>query len=116
MVPILIFFSNHLLVIGSALISKHFVFNKVLTLKIHNFTIFQAFYVIFGACERASKEKYGNQSTHWENILHTPFEAIMRLFIMTIGEFTIFYRSLNTCEERMMQMIGKVRICNFEFR
>lgn len=33
----------------------------------------------------------------------------MRLFIMTIGEFTIFYRSLNTCEERMMQVIGKVR-------
>ncbi|EJW79079.1 hypothetical protein WUBG_10012 [Wuchereria bancrofti] len=50
----------------------------------------QSFYVIFGACERASKAKYGNQSTRWENILDTPFEAIMRLFIMTIGEFTIF--------------------------
>ncbi|EFO13196.1 hypothetical protein LOAG_15333 [Loa loa] len=75
----------------------------------------QSFYVIFGACERASKAKYGTQTNVWENILHTPFEAIMRLFIMTIGEFTIFYRSLNTCEERMMQIIGKVRFFSFFF-
>ncbi|KAL3984588.1 Ankyrin repeats (3 copies) family protein [Acanthocheilonema viteae] len=74
----------------------------------------QSFYVIFGACERESKTKYGIQSTHWENILETPFEAIMRLFIMTIGEFTIFYRSLNTCEERMMRMIGKFLFTIFE--
>ncbi|CAG9536206.1 unnamed protein product [Cercopithifilaria johnstoni] len=70
----------------------------------------QSFYVIFGACERASKAK----STRWENILRTPFEAILRLFIMTIGEFTIFYRSLNTCEERMMQIIGKFLFIIFE--
>uniref|UniRef100_A0A8R1TWU2 Ion_trans domain-containing protein n=1 Tax=Onchocerca volvulus TaxID=6282 RepID=A0A8R1TWU2_ONCVO len=66
------------------------------------------------SCERASKEKHGVHSTRWENILDTPFEAIMRLFIMTIGEFTIFYRSLNTCEERMMQMIGKFLFTIFE--
>ncbi|VDK82946.1 unnamed protein product [Litomosoides sigmodontis] len=74
----------------------------------------QSFYVIFDACERASKAKHGTQSTHWKNILDTPFEAVMRLFIMTIGEFTIFYRSLNTCEERMMRMIGKFLFTIFE--
>uniref|UniRef100_A0A0R3RSQ5 ANK_REP_REGION domain-containing protein n=1 Tax=Elaeophora elaphi TaxID=1147741 RepID=A0A0R3RSQ5_9BILA len=74
----------------------------------------QSFYVIFGACERASKAKHGVHYSGWENILDTPFEAIMRLFIMTIGEFTIFYRSLHTCEERMMQMIGKFLFTVFE--
>ncbi|VDN07290.1 unnamed protein product [Thelazia callipaeda] len=70
----------------------------------------QSFYVIFQACDRAHKLLHGSDSIQWVNILDTPFEAIMRLFIMTIGEFTIFYRSLNSCEEKLMQAIGKVSI------
>ncbi|VDN39567.1 unnamed protein product [Gongylonema pulchrum] len=69
----------------------------------------QSFYVIFNACARAHSKKTGNV-----NILDTPFEAIMRLFIMTIGEFTIFYRSLNACEEKLMQVIGKFLFIIFE--
>lgn len=70
---------------------------------------FSAFYVIFKACARAHEANSAHSSTY-ENILDTPFEAIMRLFIMTIGEFTIFYRSLNLCEEKLMRVIGKVRL------
>uniref|UniRef100_A0A915ENC0 Ion transport domain-containing protein n=1 Tax=Ditylenchus dipsaci TaxID=166011 RepID=A0A915ENC0_9BILA len=49
-----------------------------------------------------------------ENILDTWQESILRLFIMTVGEFTIFYRELTICEVSSMSNIGKIMFLTFE--
>ena len=67
----------------------------------------QGFYLIFIACERM-KQKAENAIAGSTNILSSPLEAMLRLFIMTIGEFTVFYRELNGCSDKEMATLGKV--------
>lgn len=50
----------------------------------------------------------GTAISQVNNILDNPAESIMRMFIMTIGEFTVFYRELNGCKQQLMRNIGKV--------
>ncbi|CAI4228757.1 unnamed protein product [Auanema sp. JU1783] len=66
----------------------------------------QAFYVIFHSCHRAELD-YQRQNnytsnmdypTKFENIMATPFESIMRMFIMSAGEFGAFYKNINDCK------------------
>lgn len=61
------------------------------------------------SCHR-QKTVYGNSTVvPTPNILGHPLEAIMRIFIMTIGEFMVFYRQMVTlCDRTMMAHIGKV--------
>ncbi|VDL67988.1 unnamed protein product, partial [Nippostrongylus brasiliensis] len=68
-----------------------------------------AFYIIFTACERASKEieKNGGKS-EFENVIDNPLEALLRTFIMTIGEFMTLYKEMASCEAKLMNFIGKV--------
>lgn len=49
-----------------------------------------------------------------DNILSNPIESILRLFIMTIGEFSKFYRDLTTCPVSSMSTIGKIMFLIFE--
>uniref|UniRef100_A0A915BMB3 ANK_REP_REGION domain-containing protein n=1 Tax=Parascaris univalens TaxID=6257 RepID=A0A915BMB3_PARUN len=67
----------------------------------------QAFYLIFLSCARAKAEMDGTPISQVNNILDNPAESIMRMFIMTIGEFTVFYRELNGCKQELMRNIGK---------
>jgi hypothetical protein len=48
------------------------------------------------------------------NILEKPIESMLRLFITTIGEFTVFYRELNSCSATEMAVLGKVLFVLFE--
>ncbi|GMS91669.1 hypothetical protein PENTCL1PPCAC_13844, partial [Pristionchus entomophagus] len=74
----------------------------------------QSFYAIFYACEEGMRN--GNHSTNitWVNIMDTPQESVIRTFIMTIGEFMIFYRSLNACPKPVIAFIGKGVFLVFE--
>ncbi|VDK59214.1 unnamed protein product [Anisakis simplex] len=67
----------------------------------------QGFYIIFMSCTRAKAESEGVAISRVDNILDNPAESIMRMFIMTIGEFMVFYRDLNSCQEVLMRNIGK---------
>ncbi|KAI1696929.1 ion transport protein domain-containing protein [Ditylenchus destructor] len=79
----------------------------------------QSFYVIFLACSRARQDRFdrglnsselglANDDDNNVNILENPLESFMRLFIMTVGEFTVFYRQLQTCQEPLISNIGKL--------
>ncbi|CEF69866.1 Nanchung [Strongyloides ratti] len=72
----------------------------------------QAFYLIFLSCERYDKLYYNG--TVFNNIVADPLESIQRLFIMTVGEFMLFYKTLNSCPVRTMNVIGKVLFLIFE--
>lgn len=62
------------------------------------------------SCARAEAANKNVPVSNVTNIIDNPAESMMRLFIMTIGEFTIFYRSLNFCENVTMRDTGKVLI------
>lgn len=48
-------------------------------------------------------------SNETDDIMNHPMEAVMRIFIMTIGEFMVFYRKMVvSCDQTMMVYIGKV--------
>uniref|UniRef100_A0A913HGR3 ANK_REP_REGION domain-containing protein n=1 Tax=Strongyloides stercoralis TaxID=6248 RepID=A0A913HGR3_STRER len=72
----------------------------------------QAFYLIFLSCEREDNIKFGGKV--FENIVVDPFEALQRLFIMTVGEFMLFYQTLNSCPNKTMNVIGKVLFLIYE--
>uniref|UniRef100_A0A0K0E2D4 ANK_REP_REGION domain-containing protein n=1 Tax=Strongyloides stercoralis TaxID=6248 RepID=A0A0K0E2D4_STRER len=72
----------------------------------------QAFYLIFLSCERHDNLYYNG--TVFNNIVADPLESIQRLFIMTVGEFMLFYKTLNSCPVRTMNVIGKVLFLIFE--
>ncbi|KAI6233949.1 Transient receptor potential cation channel subfamily V member 6 [Aphelenchoides fujianensis] len=80
----------------------------------------QGFYLIFLACERQNAKDV-NDTLNSENgimpqanILANPVESMVRLFITTIGEFTVFYRELNGCSAKEMATLGKVLFVIFE--
>jgi hypothetical protein len=41
------------------------------------------------------------------NIMPTPLESMIRLFVVTIGEFTVFYREMNNCSATEKAILGK---------
>ena len=71
-----------------------------------------AFYLVFGACTRAKAAYDGIPIRDVPNILDNPAEAAIRIFITTIGEFTVFYRELNACKDGLMEVIGKASFRN----
>ncbi|KAI6189084.1 Transient receptor potential cation channel subfamily V member 6 [Aphelenchoides besseyi] len=81
----------------------------------------QGFYLIFLACERVDNAEYYRISEFYhdvlkkrENIMANPVESMLRLFISTIGEFTVMYRELNGCSVKEMVVLGKVLFVIFE--
>ncbi|TKR60913.1 hypothetical protein L596_028094 [Steinernema carpocapsae] len=73
----------------------------------------QGFFYIFRACERENEMA---RSSDYDNILKSPIEAALRVFIMTIGEFMVLYRELSSCAENSPSMatIGKVMFFIYE--
>uniref|UniRef100_A0A0N4WS61 ANK_REP_REGION domain-containing protein n=1 Tax=Haemonchus placei TaxID=6290 RepID=A0A0N4WS61_HAEPC len=71
--------------------------------------IISAFYVIFHSCEMAEKNYQEEHGLHpdddyrgkFENIMNSPREALMRMIIMSVGEFGAFYKNLNDCKSRV---------------
>uniref|UniRef100_A0A1I7ZQ96 ANK_REP_REGION domain-containing protein n=1 Tax=Steinernema glaseri TaxID=37863 RepID=A0A1I7ZQ96_9BILA len=78
----------------------------------HPSTVPTGFFLVFLACERERKL----QGLEPKNILSDPSESLLRLFVMTIGEFTVFYRELNACQKDayIMTIFGKVMFVVFE--
>ncbi|CAJ0590296.1 unnamed protein product [Cylicocyclus nassatus] len=75
----------------------------------------QSFYVIFTACERASKQVEASGGfSDFENVIDSPGEALLRTFIMTIGEFTTIYKEMASCDSMFMNTIGKIIFLIFE--
>ncbi|XGW29540.1 hypothetical protein V3C99_008960 [Haemonchus contortus] len=81
----------------------------------------QAFYVIFHSCEMAEKNYQEEHGLHpdddyrgkFENIMNSPREALMRMIIMSVGEFGAFYKNLNDCKSRVA-LQGKVFFSIYE--
>ncbi|VDM51810.1 unnamed protein product [Angiostrongylus costaricensis] len=71
----------------------------------------QSFYIIFTSCERKSKEIEDQGG----NLLQNPFEALLRTFIMTIGEFATIYKQMASCESMLMNFIGKIFVSILQF-
>ncbi|VDM62218.1 unnamed protein product [Angiostrongylus costaricensis] len=69
----------------------------------------QAFYVIFHSCQMAEKDyrrvhglrDNDDYKGRFENIMGSPREALMRMIIMSVGEFGVVYRNLNDCKSRV---------------
>ncbi|VDP02004.1 unnamed protein product [Heligmosomoides polygyrus] len=70
----------------------------------------QAFYLVFLSCEREETNSHPStmDQDRFQNVIQTPFEAFIRTFILTIGEFTVLYRNLAMCPAAVMVWIGKV--------
>lgn len=66
----------------------------------------QVFFIVFKSCERNSEENF-------ENIFYNPGEGLLRMFIMSIGEFTSVYKNLHMCKG-IMGIIGKVLFVIYE--
>ncbi|KHJ93865.1 hypothetical protein OESDEN_06220, partial [Oesophagostomum dentatum] len=65
------------------------------------------FYIIFTACERASKQiEAAGGTSDFDNVIDNPLEALLRTFIMTIGEFMTLYKEMASCEAMLMNFIG----------
>ncbi|PIO64357.1 hypothetical protein TELCIR_14022, partial [Teladorsagia circumcincta] len=73
------------------------------------------FYIIFTACERASKQiKEKGGTSEFQNVIDNPLEALLRTFIMTIGEFMTIYKEMASCDSVLMNFIGKIIFLIFE--
>ncbi|KHN81190.1 Transient receptor potential cation channel subfamily V member 5 [Toxocara canis] len=80
----------------------------------------QGFYVVFLSCNREKMLVNGTlpttriQSTRYMKgvsayfDMSSPAEAAIRLFIMALGEYTVFYRQINDCADPFMRVIGKM--------
>ncbi|VDM48982.1 unnamed protein product [Toxocara canis] len=81
---------------------------------------FFGFYVVFLSCNREKMLVNGTlpttriQSTRYMKgvsayfDMSSPAEAAIRLFIMALGEYTVFYRQINDCADPFMRVIGKM--------
>jgi len=62
----------------------------------------QGFYIVFLSCERARLDREKAQTSDpldaTSNIIKNPFEAVIRVFIMTTGEYQTFYGDMSTCQ------------------
>ncbi|PIO75407.1 hypothetical protein TELCIR_02561 [Teladorsagia circumcincta] len=81
----------------------------------------EAFYVIFHSCEMAEKKYQEEHGLHpddhytgrFENIMNSPREALMRMIIMSVGEFGTFYKNLNDCKSGV-SLQGKIFFSIYE--
>ncbi|CAG9540766.1 unnamed protein product [Cercopithifilaria johnstoni] len=137
---IMLFFDNALSLLAVLLISVHFLFYSravkfigpfvlmiytILSRDLSRFFLIyaifligfsQSFYIIFMSCNN-QRAKYQNVtvSNQTDDILNHPMEAVMRIFIMTIGEFMVFYRKMVVlCDKTMMMYIGKIMFVIYE--
>ncbi|ULT89463.1 hypothetical protein L5515_007978 [Caenorhabditis briggsae] len=76
----------------------------------------QSFYLIFTSCERDSTliKKTDPLGSEFNNIMENPVDALLRTFIMTIGEFSVLYREMAACDNFWMKWIGKIIFLIFE--
>ncbi|GMT35397.1 hypothetical protein PFISCL1PPCAC_26694 [Pristionchus fissidentatus] len=76
----------------------------------------QAFFLIFQSCERAELDylaRHPDKEREFENIVSNSFETMMRMFIMSVGEFGMFYKNLNDCKSNLAGL-GKVFFTLYE--
>uniref|UniRef100_A0A1I7ZKR4 ANK_REP_REGION domain-containing protein n=1 Tax=Steinernema glaseri TaxID=37863 RepID=A0A1I7ZKR4_9BILA len=70
----------------------------------------QSCFVIFKSCEREHLQLLREQGvrSNFENIMSTPIEAVMRMFLVSVGEFGAFYKNVHDCPSRHMSVLAKV--------
>jgi hypothetical protein len=76
-----------------------------------------AFVVIFVACEREANDILARNATAtvlFKNVMSDPIESLLRMFIMTVGEFTVLYQNLSYCDSAAMEVLGKVGEINMQ--
>ncbi|CEF63574.1 Nanchung [Strongyloides ratti] len=66
-----------------------------------------------------TKERYRidsnkERNNEFTNIICKPYESILRLFFMTLGEFTKLYSEINNCPNVLFSTIGKILFFMFE--
>ncbi|KAI6177878.1 Transient receptor potential cation channel subfamily V member 6 [Aphelenchoides bicaudatus] len=73
----------------------------------------QGFYIIFKSCHEGNMKVFNdslltnNTMKMPRNIMPTPQESLIRLFVVTIGEFTVFYREMNNCSISEKAILGE---------
>ncbi|CAJ0583867.1 unnamed protein product, partial [Mesorhabditis spiculigera] len=72
----------------------------------------QAFSIIFLACEREESVYMQQQnlttidySKKFTNIMKTPWASLMRMFIMSVGEFSAFYKNLHEFSVMLLNLL-----------
>ncbi|KAK0416395.1 hypothetical protein QR680_012460 [Steinernema hermaphroditum] len=76
----------------------------------------QSCFVVFKSCEREHLELLRTRGarSNFENIMSTPVEAAMRMFLMSVGEFGAFYKNVHDCPSRLMSVLAKVIFLVYE--
>uniref|UniRef100_A0A7E4VGL2 Ion_trans domain-containing protein n=1 Tax=Panagrellus redivivus TaxID=6233 RepID=A0A7E4VGL2_PANRE len=114
-----LFYSRAIKFVGPFVVMVYTIFLRDMTRFLLIYAVFlfgfsQGFYIVFIACERARSQASNGTVAEKSNILSSPIEAMLRLFICTIGEFTVFYRELNGCEDKNMSIMGKIIFIIYE--
>ncbi|VDN05297.1 unnamed protein product [Thelazia callipaeda] len=108
-----LFYSRAVKFIGPFVLMIYTILSRDLSRFLLIYSIFligfsQSFYIIFLSCARQKAKNDVINMSNATHIMDHPMEATLRIFIMTIGEFMVFYRTMvNLCERKMMVYIGK---------
>uniref|UniRef100_A0AC34R189 Ion transport domain-containing protein n=1 Tax=Panagrolaimus sp. JU765 TaxID=591449 RepID=A0AC34R189_9BILA len=108
-----LFYLRAIKFVGPFVVMIYTILLKDITIFIMIYTIFlmgffMSFYLLFISCERIKGDLGAS------NILASPFEAMIRLFIMTLNEFQTFYSELNACGDQQMATLGKIIFLIYE--
>ncbi|CEF60086.1 Nanchung [Strongyloides ratti] len=77
----------------------------------------QAFFILFLSCEREKNNNItnliGNKDEKFDNILQQPSQTIMRMFLMSVGEFSALYQNIYHCKSSLA-IQGKIIFLVYE--
>uniref|UniRef100_A0A0N5C9Q3 ANK_REP_REGION domain-containing protein n=1 Tax=Strongyloides papillosus TaxID=174720 RepID=A0A0N5C9Q3_STREA len=79
----------------------------------------QAFFILFLSCERENNYIYmvhlfnNSSNENFDNILQKPSQTIMRMFLMSVGEFSAIYRNIYQCKSSLA-IQGKIMFLVYE--
>uniref|UniRef100_A0AC35U5N4 ANK_REP_REGION domain-containing protein n=1 Tax=Rhabditophanes sp. KR3021 TaxID=114890 RepID=A0AC35U5N4_9BILA len=78
----------------------------------------QSFFILFLSCERENIVNNGtttivSQEERFENILQTPTQTMMRMFLMSVGEFSAIYKNIHYCKS-VLATQGKIMFLIYE--
>uniref|UniRef100_A0A0N4ZC62 ANK_REP_REGION domain-containing protein n=1 Tax=Parastrongyloides trichosuri TaxID=131310 RepID=A0A0N4ZC62_PARTI len=82
------------------------------------FSFSQAFFILFLSCERESNhdkmiDYSDSREDKFENILQKPSQTIMRMFLMSVGEFSAVYKNIHHCKSSLA-IQGKIMFLVYE--
>uniref|UniRef100_A0A0N4ZWX3 ANK_REP_REGION domain-containing protein n=1 Tax=Parastrongyloides trichosuri TaxID=131310 RepID=A0A0N4ZWX3_PARTI len=135
-----LFYCRAIKYIGAFVIIIYDIIAKDMIIFIIIYSIFligfsQGFYILFLSCSHhtlelnqtsmtcenikkslynISEQKSKKNENEFQNKICEPHESLLRMFIMTLGEFQDIYRNINNCPDRALSIAGKVLFLIFQ--